>query len=499
MKRYPALGLAILLAVFYTVLGNNRIDSVDGETMFQVTRALAESGRLDLPPGILAPVAVISEYSTDTEISTTVIGRDGRTYAKYGLGQSLAALPLYYLGLAWRAATGSIYAPRWASTLLSGLVTAITAGLLLILARDLGFPKGIGIALALVFGLCSPAWPYTHTFFSEPLVTFCLALAVLSAVRFARRDQARWLALMGGALGFALLTRINALAALPAFALYLALTWKTRRSPIPVILRQAAAALLPLGVGVGLVLLYNLVRFGALLDFGYRTSNWQTPFYVGLYGLTLSPGKGVLWFMPPVLLGIAGFRPFARQMPHEAWLCGGVVAGYLLFHSPYTYWEGGWCWGPRLLLPALPFVILPMGSLLARRDKKKLVELALALVIVLGLWVQIPAVGSNYARPLQQIQTDSPQKFQNRWLFQPAYSPLIGQWRSLIEVTAILCSAPARAEITRQLAEIQPDHSLLLTDSPAEALYVERLAFLSANLPDFWLVSRPWLHATEAP
>lgn len=498
MKRHPALALTILLAAFYTFFGNSRIDSVDGETMFQVTRALAEGGRLDLAPGIVAPVTLISEYSTDTEISSTAIGRDGRTYAKYGLGQSLAALPLYYLGRAWQAATGYPYAARWAATLLSSLVTAVTAGLLLILARDLGFPQKVGITLALVFGLCSPAWPYTHTFFSEPLVTFCLVLAALAAVRFARRDQARWLALMGAALGFSLLTRINALAALPAFGLYLALTWKARRSPLPVILQQATAALLPFAVGVGLVLLYNLARFGAISDFGYRTSNWQTPFFLGLYGLTLSPGKGLLWFMPPILLGMAGFRSFARQVPREAWLCASLFLGYLLFHSPYTYWEGGWCWGPRLLLPALPFALLPVGSLLMQ-SKKQTAKLALALVIILGLFIQVPAVGSNYARPLQRLFEDSPQEFQKRWLFQQAYSPLIGQWRSLIEVTAIWCSAPARTEINRQLAKVQPDPALPLTNSPAEALYVERLAFLSANLPDLWLVILPWLQAAEAP
>lgn len=499
MKRPPALALTLLLAVFYTLLGNGRVDSVDGETMFQVTRALAESGRLDLPPDIVAPVTFISEDNTGTEIASIAVGRDGRTYAKYGLGQSLAALPLYRLGRAWQVATDSPYAVRWTTTLLSGLATAVTAGLLLSLACELGFPTRVGITLALVLGICSPAWPYTHTFFSEPLVTCCLVLAALSAVRFAQRDQVRWLALMGSALGFALFTRINALAALPAFGLYLALTWKARRSPRPLIFRQAAVGLIPFGAGVGLVLLYNLARFGSLFDFGYRTDNWQTPFFLGLYGLTLSFGKGLLWYMPPILPGVAGFRSFARQRPPEAWLCLSLFLGYLLFHSPYTYWEGGWCWGPRLLLPALPFAILPVGSLLVQQGKKPIVEFSLAAAIVLGFFIQVPAVAGNYARPLQRIYDDSPAEFQNRWLFHPAYSPLIGQWRSLIEVTAIWRSAPARLELRRRLAEIQPDHALPLTNSPAEALYVERLAFLSANLPDLWLVTLPWLQAAEAP
>ena len=102
--------------MFYVLTGNSRITSGDGETMFQVTRALGR-GRVDLPPGILPPVDTVLASSTDTQIPYTLIGRDGHTYSKYGLGQSLAALPLYLAGTAWRAMTGAGHAPRSASSL----------------------------------------------------------------------------------------------------------------------------------------------------------------------------------------------------------------------------------------------------------------------------------------------------------------------------------------------------------------------------------------------
>jgi hypothetical protein len=493
MSRHPALRLALLVAVFYTVVGNLRVASGDGETMFQVTRALLEQGRIDLPPDALAPVEVVPAHSSDTQISYTAVGRDGRTYSKYGFGQSLAAAPLYLAGMIWRALTGILHAPRDAALLLNGFLTAGTAGLLFLLTRRLGFPGKVATVLALAFAFCTPAWAYTHTFFSEPLVTFCLVGAALSSVRFTQTEQTRWLALVGGALALAMLTRINAVAALPAFGLYLVLTWRARRVSFRVIVCQAAILMSAMGIGIGLMLWYNVSRFGAPFDFGYRTANWQTPFLVGLYGLTLSPGKGLLWYAPPVLLGLIGLPAFARRLPREAVLCVGVLVGYLLVHGTYTYWEGGWCWGPRLVLPALPFALLPAASLLVRKRRSQAMELGLALVFVFGLLVQIPAVGSSYEHALQRVYGASPAHFQDRVLFSPAHSPLLGQWVSLLQVTANLRSASARAQIAELLSQVHPAETSVLTDTRSETVRLERQHILSLNLPDLWLVSRPWL------
>ncbi|MFO7524058.1 MAG: hypothetical protein R6W68_01260 [Ignavibacteriaceae bacterium] len=112
MKGRPALQLVLLLAALFIVLGNGRISGSDGEAMYQVTRAMAEHGRVSVPPGAVPPVEIVLVESTDSTIPYTLTGRDGRTYSKYGLGQSLVALPLYLLGAAWRAVTGAGHAPR---------------------------------------------------------------------------------------------------------------------------------------------------------------------------------------------------------------------------------------------------------------------------------------------------------------------------------------------------------------------------------------------------
>jgi hypothetical protein len=213
----------------------------------------------------------------------------------------------------------------------------------------------------------------------------------------------------------------------------------------------------------------------------------------------LSPGKGILWYAPVIVLGLASFRPFARRWPREAWLCAGVPLGYLLFHSAYTYWEGGWSWGPRLILPALPFILLPASAILDHRRQRPAAELALALILVLGLVIQIPAIGGNYAHTLQRIYAVWPDEFQTRVLYRPASSPVIGQWQSLLEVTANLRDPEARAQITDLVARAEADDTLMLTDSPMEASRLEQQKILAFNLPDLWLVSAFWLRQETGP
>jgi hypothetical protein len=208
----------------------------------------------------------------------------------------------------------------------------------------------------------------------------------------------------------------------------------------------------------------------------------------------------LLWYAPPIFLGLFGLPAFARRFPREALLCVGVVAGYLLLHSTYTYWEGGWCWGPRLILPALPFALLPAASLLSRPAQRPIAELAIALVLVLGLLVQIPAVGSNPAHPLQRMYASSPQEFQGRVLYEPMHSPLIRQWLSLLEVASNLRNPLARSQIADLLATARPKESaFLLAGSFNEALRLEKQTILAYNLPDLWLVTSPWLREGGPP
>jgi hypothetical protein len=195
--------------------------------------------------------------------------------------------------MACRAVTDAAHAPHSAVVLLNGLLTAATAGLIRVLARKFGYATRVGVILALVFALLRQHGS-TYILFQRSADHPLPDGRCPGIMRFAQRSQTRWLALLGGALGLAILARINAVVALPAFGLYLVLTWRAKQVPVPLVVRQATIVLTASGLVAGLALLCNVIRFGELFDFGYRTANWQAPFLVGLYGLTLSPGKGLL-------------------------------------------------------------------------------------------------------------------------------------------------------------------------------------------------------------
>jgi hypothetical protein len=66
------------------------------------------------------------------------------------------------------------------------LVTALTAGALCAYRLALGCRAHVAALVALIFGLGTIAWPYSRTFFREPLFTW---LGLLSAYLIVRVRQ----------------------------------------------------------------------------------------------------------------------------------------------------------------------------------------------------------------------------------------------------------------------------------------------------------------------
>jgi hypothetical protein len=63
-----------------------------------------------------------------------------------------------------------------------------------------------------------------------------------------------------------------------------------------------------------------------------------------------------------LLLGAAGLARMARtrELRPEAALFGGLALVFLLFNVCFNGWHAGWGVGPRYLVPALPFLALPL-------------------------------------------------------------------------------------------------------------------------------------------
>jgi hypothetical protein len=149
---------------------------------------------------------------------------------------------------------------------------------------------------------------------------------------------------------------------------------------------------------LALVVVYNLIRFHAPLETGYgeEAGAWSTPFFVGLRGLLLSPGRGALWYCPALIAGFA-FLPRLWRRSREAALIAGLSLPVLaLLYARWWLWEGGWCWGPRFLLPGLPLALLPLAAFFLGEGRAFLRRLTAGLMGLSAL-IALSALLVNFA------------------------------------------------------------------------------------------------------
>ncbi|MEK7808992.1 MAG: phospholipid carrier-dependent glycosyltransferase, partial [Chloroflexota bacterium] len=136
--------------------------------------------------------------------------------------QPLLAAPLYWFVNNFDG-IGNVHG----TLLFNPLITALTGTLVFLYLRRLAFDRLTSIIAALAFGLTTLAWPYTKTFFREPLTVFlifacafCL-LCLREAIRDNDRGKRIWflLALITGLSG--MLTKEAAVFGVPTVLLIL--------------------------------------------------------------------------------------------------------------------------------------------------------------------------------------------------------------------------------------------------------------------------------------
>jgi hypothetical protein len=186
-------------------------------------------------------------------------------------------------------------------------------------------------------------------------VAFALWLVLHQRVLPLWRDAAA-----GGVLGLAAIVRqTSALAALGLGG--------TDARRVLAATAAAAAGALPL-------LAYNALAYGDPLEQGYGAKPFDTPVLLGLYGLLLSPSRGLLVYAPYLIFALAALVLAWRRPGEVARRLRGfsvVWLAVLLLYATYAEWWGGRVFGPRFLddLAPLLFAALAWGigqGLLAR-------------------------------------------------------------------------------------------------------------------------------------
>lgn len=373
------------------------IYSVDGNSMLAVAESICISHSLAVPVGLGNP------------------GRAGLTYSSWYPLLSFLAVPFVDGGvlLAHFMRVPVHYVAAMFGLVLQALIAGAAIAFVGGLAIRLGCDRSSARLAALSFGFGTIALGYARTFFSEPL----LALVTVASLFFAMGSTKSSVKLSAVLSGLAVLVKPTGIVIGPIVALYLALKRRTPRAAIPTLIGSSA--------GLLLYCAYNYYRFGNVLAFGQPFTFSLSAIPVGMAGMIASPGWGLLWFCPPVLLVVPGVRSALRRCPVESVTLVAVFLAYLLIYSLWASWHGGWSWGPRFLLPALAGV-MPFTAFLKGRWRKALVGVSIA-----GFLINAPTLFSFYERYLAELNDQGVAL--SAW--EPWTSPALHAWPAAFRET----------------------------------------------------------------
>ncbi len=450
--RERLMGLLLFVCVLAGYLFSFNVDQPahngDWYIRYQVTCSIVEHNSFAITP-----------YQIDNRSGP---GLHGRTYAQYTLGQTTAMIPLYLLGrrlagLPHTDCTAPIAPPIVLLTckLLGPLLGALLAVLFYATARLLAYRHRVALALAALLAFGTSLWPDVQSNLEHTMESLFLLAAAYAALRYTAtsavghrrsREGRRWLVVMGLAAGLVFVTRVAGVIALPLLAVYLLLLHRRRwprawRRPLGRDLALFGLGALP-AVVVNAV--YDAVRFGSPLLTNPPTKPDHSlgfPPWLGLPDLLISPGKGLLWYTPAVLLLVLAARPFWRRRPLPATLFAVICGGYLLFYSNVTYWHGDPAWGPRYLYATLPYLILPLGEVFRRwRTYRLPLRGVLVAVLAASLLVQFSAVSVSYWRSFHYVFATYPDQvdhyswgFNLNYFWTPEQSPLLLSLRGVAD------------------------------------------------------------------
>ncbi|MBE7464991.1 MAG: hypothetical protein HS116_16060 [Planctomycetes bacterium] len=367
--------LFLACALTYALFNYGGIRSPDGEVMFRTAQALAERRTF----AVEQPLA--------WESFGLPRGTDGRRYAIFGPGLPLAAAPLvalaercvppaaeganarypvsYYTGGGYADKSRApappdarAHAVRFYVSFFNAFVAAGCVALFYFLTRRLGAAREGALFAALLLAFGSLLFPYAGTFFSEPLAL----LGILGSLYTLSTGTPAGCAMAGFFLGLSIATHISSALFAPFWLAYAVAEGDSARH------RVIRGACFASGLALPLLLLgaHHYARFGNIFETG-RTADPQMRYaafvapWRGLWGLLAGAGKGLLWSSPALLLALAAWPALHRARPKLAWTLSAALLARLFFVASRSDWHGGFCLGPRLLLPAAALALLAVA------------------------------------------------------------------------------------------------------------------------------------------
>ena len=317
----------------------------------------------------------------------------------------LATLPYFVSKLIFRIPSHPLGGPPrpywaadyWVTLFTSGLLTAATGALLVYWARCLGCRPGRAALLGLAYGLATPAYVYATLAYGHQATAFALFASFFLLWKKSRRRRPALVFIAGFLAAYAAVIELQVGPVSAILGLYILVQCVSRERRPDDLLIFGVGAVIPTLILLG----YNQLAFGSPWEMGYfhhathefaQVHNAANPlglvlpesFRARLGSLLWGRHRGLTFYAPILLMTVPGWVALVALKRYSvAAVSIFVVLAVLLVNVVYPEWTGGWSTGPRLLVPLLPFAILPVAALLS--GDSRLSKMATCLAVGLAL------------------------------------------------------------------------------------------------------------------
>ena len=200
--RRIAVGIFFVVLAAYIVTYNGAFKSNDERALFSGIDSFIKRGAF----------TTNQIYWDYTHVGVFTTGGD--MVPNYEPAQMVVAIPFYLWGRALAAGVQGVM-------FFGAVIMAASAALIYLSLLELGCARKSSVLGAFVFAFATAAWPYSRSFFREPLTILAYLLAFYGLFRYRPPAPRRliWPALTGFALGLALTTKQIGVAIVPSLAL----------------------------------------------------------------------------------------------------------------------------------------------------------------------------------------------------------------------------------------------------------------------------------------
>jgi hypothetical protein len=393
-----ALGVAVPTLAAGLVFARRTLDSYDAQIMFTVAKSIVTTHTTYVPPAADA-------FGINTP------------HSSYGLGQSLLEVPAYLL------ATHTGHNPEAFAMLVNPALLAVTGMMVWAWARTAFATPGQAAAVALTVCFGTLLLTYAPTGGSELGTALGITVAILG-VELIRRQHLVGAAVASVGVTIAVFMRPDS-ALLVGVPVAIAVLLCTRRG--------FALFLLLLAPAAALTAAYNGSHGGQYA--GTALTDWFSyPLVGGVYGLLLSPGRGLLLYVPLTVLALVAIPWAWNRSRLVTGLCLALLIIRIPFYAKLYSWNGGWAWGPRFLVPAMPCLAPLLFEILRRFSWRRLPQAAaVCMVLALSISVQVVGASVRYDTDTANVLMTEPHGPGDSVLFEWRYFPVWEHVRALYE------------------------------------------------------------------